>query len=306
MDCRITKRRLSDFLAYEWIVIIALIVACVFAWEFVYSATAVRLTTGQKFKYYYDEGVIPQNSGTLYDLFGYGTSDSVFSYDILEYKVENLQKDYNILSVRFDVQDGDLVITEKTPSKIEGALSRAENVIKGIDIYDIDKMYSDSQEYLSQFLLDGQTQVKTENLDNQKIKAYFETRMKNDNRLRKGYISYQEEIKRIEDLVVQTQDFKKLIDNHPGFFYSVDIKEEGVYQAKQGRYGVDLGYLEDFGAQNKKPLTYYVKNSKITDKTSAKDVVLLVFNFKNYQPDLQYESFGFINKIVRTCSTLLD
>jgi hypothetical protein len=54
MDNKITKNRLSNFLAYEWIVIIIVCVVLIFVWEIVYTVGAVRLTAGQKFNFYFD------------------------------------------------------------------------------------------------------------------------------------------------------------------------------------------------------------------------------------------------------------
>ena len=70
MDNKLTKKRLSDFLAYEWILTIIIAVAAIVVWELVYTMSAVRLTVGQAFKYYYDEkastiNVILKNRGEL-------------------------------------------------------------------------------------------------------------------------------------------------------------------------------------------------------------------------------------------------
>ena len=42
------------------------------------------------------------------------------------------------------------------------------------------------------------------------------------------------------------------------------------------------------------------------DSESAENVCIMVFDFRSYQPHLQFETISFINTIVRNCSTLLD
>ena len=45
---------------------------------------------------------------------------------------------------------------------------------------------------------------------------------------------------------------------------------------------------------------------KMIGADNATDVVILAFDFWDYQYDLQFETISFINAIVRDCSTILD
>ena len=53
MDAKITKRRLSEMLQYDWVKIIGMIVVAVVVWELIFTVSAVRVKTGQNFKVYY-------------------------------------------------------------------------------------------------------------------------------------------------------------------------------------------------------------------------------------------------------------
>ncbi|MBR0190377.1 MAG: hypothetical protein IJQ23_08355, partial [Clostridia bacterium] len=115
MDNKLTKRRLSDFLAYEWILMIIVAVAAILVLELAYTMAATRLSTGQQFKYYLDEDIYSFDASdkSIYDLLGVetGKNGKTFSYDVLSVETENLTSSYNVLSVRLSVQEGDAIFT---------------------------------------------------------------------------------------------------------------------------------------------------------------------------------------------------
>ena len=57
MDSKITKKRLSGFMAYEWIVTLVVAVLIIVLWDLYYTIAKVELTPGQHFKVYLDTGV---------------------------------------------------------------------------------------------------------------------------------------------------------------------------------------------------------------------------------------------------------
>ena len=309
MDSRINKKRLSNFLAYEWIIIIVMVVVSILAMEFLYSAAAIKPTTGQKFKYYLDEGIDSQNYAALHGIFEHKTKNSAFSYDVLEFESETLENKFNVLSVRYEVKDGDVVFSDNSTPTTEGSLSRAKRVLQGLDMYDMDNLYKDSQDYLAKFLTDTNfdyslAPIEFSLLSEKKIENHFNERMKNDNRLRKGQISAKDEIARIKDLCLQSKAFYDLLTNHPEVVFEVDIPEKDGYKAKKGKFGICIDKL--VGDSTKKSPDYYFQNLNNKETNNAADVVLMVFNFKKHQPDLQFESISFINRIVRTCSNFID
>lgn len=337
MDNRITKRRLSDFLAYEWILTLVFVAVAVVVLELVYSIAATRLSTGQQFKYYYDQNIFTHTEGgSLYDLLGvnYGENGKTFSYDVLSVETETLLSSYNVLTTRLSVQEGDAVFTSSNVDSDEKV--RAKSIIDGeAPVYRMDKLLSDAEDYLARFLTDGETDVyNADGYDEDKIRAYFDMRMKNDNRFRteqskeKGR---QDEIGRITKLAAEVKDFKKLMDTGEakGLFYRYTRYEQATetdtsreeafknaYQREkdEGRenavYGFNLAALTAPAAAGKRDVSAYFKLS-VQDaagniRTDASDVVLLVFDFLSYQPDLQFETISFINTIVREFSDFLD
>ena len=321
MDNRITKRRLSDFLAYEWILIIIAIVASIIVWELIYSVSAVRLTVGQQFKYYFDQSVSSSGSSQFYNLL---IDDDTFSYDVLELNTETLTADYNVLSVRLSIYEGDVIITDakEAAEDAEDKTVRAKTLVDNsygekseCGMYDYQKLLSDAKAYLLGFM---KTEViSIDNIDEAKVEAHFRERMKKDNRFRSEEQKIEGiklEVGRIKKLAKEVLDFEKLMALGDEYFFtyrkyeqtlssmSDDDRNKSAYQDaydKQQtlRYGLRVGKLT---GGEKNPSTYF----KMQGADTADDVVIMIFDFKSQQPDLQYECISFINTIVRACSNI--
>ena len=65
MDNKLTKKRLHDLLSYEWILMIIICVVSIVFWEIVYDFSAVKLTAGQNFRYYFDYNISPVGNTQL-------------------------------------------------------------------------------------------------------------------------------------------------------------------------------------------------------------------------------------------------
>ncbi len=96
MDNKITRKRLSNFLAYDWILLAFICAVAIFIWEMIYSVTSVSLTVGQNYKIYYDYYMLfdtnylelVENLGGNEDL-GY-SNGKTFSYEIQKIDVEKI------------------------------------------------------------------------------------------------------------------------------------------------------------------------------------------------------------------------
>ena len=329
MDNKLTKRRLSDYLSYEWILMIVVAVVMIVVWEFAYTVGAVRLTVGQDFKYYYDESISSLSATDFDDLL---TSDGTFSYDVLKRHYETLTSDYNVLSIRLSIQEGDVLITDSKEPE-EGAtgderLIRAKSAIDNFDynIYCLDTMLSDAITYLNQFVdgeVVGNYQVDIAKLNDSKINDLFLERMKKDNRFRseeQKQEGFKLEKGRIEKLLKEVSDFKYFLDNAPDsafyrytkysqtFEYTENAEEKANYETRMNkeisegrenaRYAINAAGLTG-GAHN--PSEYF----KMSGADNADNVVIMAFNFLEYQPHLQFEVISFFNTVIRTCSNFI-
>ncbi len=329
MDNKITKARISNFFSYEWILLIAIAVAGILIWELIYTMAGVRLTTGQEFKYYYDETVIGRQAQVLDDELG---EAKTLSFDVLNRSYEALNDTMNVLSTRLSVQEGDAIFTDCEPDKKAEDLkeneyntNRANDIIDGYNMYSYDKLVEDAENYLKGFLPAGSTDsaLVYANLDQAKIKANFNKRLGRDNRFRteaEKVKGIEMEKQRIEQLCEEVTflkgilEYDKTLSADDSLFYSYkkyeqasnvqddfdEKKYEDLMDKEPQRYGLKMEKLV-----GGKTIGNYVTTRKAST-ASAEYVVLIIFNFRTYQPDLQYETISFVNYLIRTFSNLAE
>ncbi len=351
MDNRINKKRLSDFLAYEWIVMIVLCAVVIFAWELIYTVSAVRLTVGQDYRFFYDY-YIPCESNYdellaelgLQDDLGYGNGKT-FSFDVLEVDSERFDEENDVIEYRIGVQEGDMLITDdKNRTKTSHDVKYPQSTAKlRVDHYDqigtLEKLLADAKSYLTGLLFDGVTEIKAENLDPAKIERGFYNRLGKDNRYRSNdqkAIGITLETERLKKLCVEVADFQKIMELPDEYFFVytrftqfleistiTGLSEETINKHKtniqteidagreNARFGIRIGEINKYDDEltkanaGKKDVSRFFK---VIDESVdvSKHVVIMVFDYLDAQPELQFESITVINNIVRACSTVLD
>ena len=333
MDSKITKKRLHDYFSYEWVVMVAIIVASIFLWELFYGFASVKPTVGQEFKFYYDLGISSDNAKSFKTLL---EEKNVLSYDVLVCDYEPISEKYDTLRVRLGVGEGDVIISECTSKDSEGndLLSvRANYLIDMFPVYTFDDLIKDAKAYLKTLVKDGAAdgaetdyQNFSENFDLAKIKAGFDKRLGNDNRFRSEgdkKAGVQKEIDRVKKLVKDVHDLEYFLQNAPDeYFYRYTKYQETYFTYKDldehwdhykdqyrplyeaevlnrpnARYALNVGALS--GGANP---SLYFKKAGATDST---DVVIMAFNFKEMQPELQFECVSFMSMIVREFSDVI-
>ncbi len=321
MDSKINKKRLSNFFQYEWIILAIVIAVAILIMELLYTVLAVRLTVGQQYKIYYDENVYSVGSA-FSDSLGYDTSDSVFSYDVLDFSTEILSSDFNVLATRLSVYEGDMIFSDiKTDDSSEEDMSwnnRANILIDNGYICSFDNLLKDAKEYITQFLNSGD-EISVSNLDEKRIEEYFLIRQKNDNRFRTDKEKEEGkklEVERIKSLVLTYLYFDKAYEygkandwfySYKKYTYSINAyKEDQYYQEyldaykdqNTENYALNVYKLSE-NHQGKHPVEDYVT---LSGTTSSENVVLMVFDFIKEQKDLQFESLAVINRLIQNCS----
>ena len=333
MDNKLTRKRLSDYLSYEWILMIIVIVAAIVLWELVYSVSAVRLGSGQQFKYYYDENIVAGSDGGLFDLIIGDEDNKTFSYDVLDVSYEQLSSQYNVLSVRLSVYEGDAIFTDSTED--ENGASRFKTIVDGNSVYTYDGLFTDGVNYLSTFLKAEFSSASYEervnlvydynNLDEEKIEARFIERMKGDNRFRS-------DAQKAEGKELEKGRIKKLCLEMKKFGYLLEYgKENGLFETYT-KYEYTLANADDRDKENyqkavnreieegRENAAYGLKADKLTGgksvseylrvsgKDTAEGVTLVLFDFYNVKEaklyDLQFETVSFINKLVEEFSDI--
>lgn len=309
MDNKITKNRLSDMFAYEWIIIAAVILAAIFLLEFFYSMFSVKLTTGQQFRIIYDINVSDKNSEDLENLF---VGDNAFSFDVLEFASEKADDTGNVLSARNILGIGDVIITDSVKAETEGAKSRSEAIYYAFKMYSIDKLLSDAENYLQSLKSDSSESLSYDDLDEELITKGFNDRLKGDNRFRteeekaSGIVLEMQRIKKLTETyadlkeLVSLDDLKRANGEEP-IFYTIEIENESPV-----RCGINAKALS--GGKNPASRYFYIDG----DRISAENVVIMFFDRYKDTSDykgkgaLQFETLNFISVVVRECSSLLS
>ena len=314
MDNKLTKSRLSNLIAYDWIFMLVVIIVAVVVWEVVYAGVSAKLTVGQKFSYYYDEGLYGGNDSAFSQIL---EDDKTFSYDVLDVHGESLNENFNVLTLRLSVQDADIMFSSIKGNLLEGDVldSRATGIIDTYGMYAMEDLLADAKAYVSRFLVNDDLDNPV--FDDDAIKRNFLERMKSDNRYR-AESAKREGVKlekeRIAKLVSEVSFFEKLLEYDNGksesdsLFFS-HVRYSAFAQTQQSQDEKDR-YAELAKTQTKKKYGLKIeklvggqKNAsdylRLAGAETSKDVVLMVFDFKAQQPDLQFETISFINTVVR-------
>ena len=182
MDAKITRKRLGEMLAYDWIKILAVIAAVVCAWLLIFQVSGVRLSAGQSFHiHYYGRSLSAIDAQKL----SAALKDEYLSYDVLKVDMSNIpaNSDANeMLVAKNGIREGDLLVVENVDSGTQEnpALdSLFCKMIDGFRMMAMEDLVASAEQYLAKFYdADGQM------LDTV-VEDHFRTRMKKDNRFRK-------------------------------------------------------------------------------------------------------------------------
>lgn len=315
MNNKITKKRLSDFLAYEWIIMLICIALVIIAWELIYTLSSVRLAKGQVFQYFYDTNISAQNDSALLEL---TKKDKTFSFDVLDIYGEGLLEDKNVLSIRTSTHEAKVIFSDTTTSSKEDEYKvRPANKI--IDVYPTycfednkGGVVYDAKNYLKGFLKEGKTDVTVyENLDEEKIKLNYNERLKGDNRYKAGELNESMEYDRIKRLcecvgfIEKVLKYDDTLTEDEKLFYSYKRFEETINTttgAKESDYGEQT--VARYGLKVNKLVGGELDSAQYfrfndSEKTGTGDIVLILFNYTAEQKDLAYESLSFVTTIIK-------
>ncbi|MDY6367228.1 MAG: hypothetical protein SPL13_01760 [Clostridia bacterium] len=322
MDNRITKKRLSNFLAYEWIAIIIVAVVAVILMELFFTFASVRLTKGQRFTYFYDEFVSGDSDNDFYTVID---EEDSFSFDIREVVGEKLSKEASTLVTRVTTGEANVIFTDTVKrTNSTGQTSRVNRIIDQFDGFTFGDETDDKSavravsEYLSRFLADDKqdkSPLDYGNLSEQKIAANFNERAtariyRND--LKAGIVSVNDEYERIRKLCEDTVYFKKIIEynqtlaDDAKIFYSYKRYSETVENGGNKPSGYDEDTERYYGL-NLSRIGPKAKNVfYLTDSEETGDVIAVLFNLGDVYGDLKFEFISFIDAIIKNYSNFAD
>ena len=332
MDSRITKSRLSRVLSYDWLKIIAIIVAIIFVWSLAFAMGAPRISVGQTFDLFvYDSDFTTATNES--DMISDAKNKNVFSYDVLDFGSRQFTEDYfnTLMSAITTTGEGDIMVISDFESDIAKNKSKFRSLIDGYGycFYDLESFVKAAKEYCilnHRFITQkGENYVLNEEI----ISDYFKNRMAKDPRFKtdeKIQAGIKNEIERIKNVWNNALLLDDLLKNHKEIFVKYKKYSQSLALAETDRdkeyynglleketekyYGIDLGKLTD----GEKDITSaYVKTvykqkedgSYEIVSSSASGIVMCAFDYSNMQPDLQFESISFIIYMVKTYSNFI-
>ena len=311
--------------------IIICVVSIVF-WELLYDFGAVKLTAGQNFRYYYDFNIHPSGNAALRREIA---DKKTLSYDVLKISSEAISADYNVLTTRLSIQEGDIIFTDavgiddynvaiakgETPKE----KIRAYTIIDTIDyrIASIDVMLENAKKYLKDnFFVDGYSEQNgygAENIDQAKVRSVFLKRNGKDNRFRTAS-AINQGVKLENDRIVklcENVEFMLSFINNPDnsdaimrytkFAQSYEFSKSSSPNIFKDRMEIEKQYNRDndvYGINlgkltGGKSITAFMQYKFGGDIT---DIVVMAFEFTSYQPHLQYESLSWICSTIKICT----
>ena len=337
MDCRITKDRFKNMLAYDWLKIILSIVAVCLIWSLLFTMTATRITTGQDFYLVVYDGVINNSANSSQDILD-KIKKSDLSYDVLNDTVMSVTSagSYSasyMLNLRLTTYEGDVMLipsgrngetaADSSESVSESAsesdsdddATDIESLINNGYMYSFTELLSDAKDYCTRNGFVTVNDDGTYNFNESAMENYFRNvRIKRNSSYKK---MYRNEAKIAEDVPNEISRIKavwentlfvenavkeaKEADNDFLYYftpYSVDNDNNKTYKQNDS-YGIDLGKLNK-GADSDIMKVWYVSDGG--DSYTAEGLLLTVFDFTSKQPDLQYETISFLRYIIENYS----
>ena len=342
MDAKITKKRLAHMLSYDWVKVIAVIVAAIIVWSLIFTTTATRITNTQRFVVCNYLGMNFGKAGNLGD----------YSYEIIEAeRVDNVRGGENMFSQLFagniEIGEGDVMLVSDYHTSREVKKDENGNEIKDSEdkpVYE----YSEAT-YLSQALTYYYANF-TRLDDGDDSKGFF-TQMKEY--LGRFYNLTSEEAKTYGDAVLTKAVFDKdslneelaesefrarIKANKDKRFKKEEQIEAGVLQEIARIEAYLNAYNEFFTYLDNGYITLTVKTLQITETFSvtgayginlcpneqtmgsmkeqyyyvdfdglvtAKNINATFLNLKELDKDFQYENLIFINTMVKSFCTEL-
>lgn len=307
MDARITKSRLANLLSYDWLKIVAAIVAAVLALCVFFTTVRTRPRSNQVFAVYgYRELLAGEGCRGLSKRL---LDESIFSYEILSAENETFGNDQysdTALAARRSTTLGTVmfVTTNEIEATDDDGQTYQTNVLQdlagggnGLLCHDADVYFEDCERYLVRFFGEGWEEGE---LDREKAHACFFARNSSDKRFRTA--ARREEGARMEEerLFKLREDYlfvKERLDS--GLFsYAYVTDDEGVSHAK-GILLDGLGSLRNlyyYSGENGEQLTQNICLILFRNDYDAGKPADLVEN------DLRYEAVSFLRFVAENFS----
>lgn len=321
MDAKITKKRLSRLLSYDWIKIVALAVAAIVVWSLIFTMTATRITPAQQFTVfnYYSNNALENG---FYNVYNKTFLDGKFSYEVIETNVNDLTtggRDYagTLLEARLGTDEGDVMFipnindpSTKVEPTVEGGEPTYTTYMQGFFnnwyyyIADVDEYLNGMRAYLSAYYTDGD-EVENNNyidgtMNKEKVRADFfarinrnkDKRFKKSDEIEAGVL---QEYDRIEKYAVALKQFEAWIADGTVTLTNLQVLDKDGNAIRDGNFAVNLCPEGGKTEKLKEQVFYYTEDNAKT----AKNMHLMFFNLAGVEDSFEYESLLYVNEVIK-------
>ena len=336
MDAKITKKRLSHLLSYDWLKVIGVILAGILVWSLLFTMTATKMKPSQQFSVVNYKGTALTTAFS--DRFNATMSaPKLFSHEVIEISVVDTttggdEMVSSLMETRLATDEGDVafaanVIDPDTEYVKKGAekgekfyYTYLESMLRGYYqyIYRIDgddgilaKMENYLNVYFGDYTAENATldEAKLEKDFRSKVKRAKDKRYKTESSIKTAVNG---EIKRLNDYRNGLIEFYGYIEKGYITYQETTLDFTEAYSGGSvytGVYSLNICPNEDTMGSLKE-IIYHVEERENEDGTktnvsTAKDINLAFLNTPKMDKNYQYESILYVNYLVKTyCSAL--
>lgn len=300
MDARITKSRLANFLAYDWLKILFTALAAIGLLALLFTTIATDPRDDQMYDVYVYENLEGgEDALTMGDVL---LSKKVFSYDILTANAETFSGNpyaAAAFNARRAAGTGRALFIADTPPEEEGGRTGFEQFVDNYTVgtesdpvfemlFSADVLFEETGEYLAGVF--GEDWRAGGPLLEGAAERCFSARNSADKR-------FKTEEQRQEGIKLEERRLQKLRDD---LLFVEQAFSEGVlsYRAVTTSYGEELNVgIKLRGLSKLSKLCYYAETEGDTKKQTTDNVILAFFN-NGSGSDLDYESVSFLRYLV--------
>jgi hypothetical protein len=323
MDAKITKKRLSHMLSYDWLKIIGACVVAIIVWTLVFTTSATRITPAQQFSVFSYKGNI---LGTKFsESFQATLKNGVFSHEVLELTTNDLETAneymHTVLEARLATNEGDVIfvadaIDEETATEVDGETKYLTYLESFVGSWYYKLMRLDGEEgffsqmtsyldayYYGDYEAGELNKALVESSFRARIKENKDKRYKTEEQINAGI---QGEYERFDKYRTALINFNSYVEK--GYVTFTDVTLQDATGASVTRtYGINLCPTESM--ENLKELVAYVEkvedeNGVVKSSLTAKNMNVCLFNL-DMEEGFEYESLLYVNYIIESYCTEL-
>ena len=332
MDAKITKKRLSRMLSYDWLKMVLAAAAIIIVWTLIFTMTATRITPAQQYTVFNYDGNRPFSMTKFNKVYDDAFDRDIFSHEVIKatsYDMTTTGSNlHTVMDSRLQTDEGDAIFVSKEGDPDFPIKDDDGNVIGyeytylqtfvmryGYYLYDINDYLDYMKKYLNKYYIDENGNPDYENgvLNEEKVEQDFRTREKNDKRFKTekqkkaGVKKDIERIQKYRDALVQFYKYlneDKVISLEYTTIKMENEKGEEETLLDNVAYSINLcpnaetmGGLKNYAAYTK--MVVDEQTGKKHNVESAENMQLCLFKLKGVNKNFVGENLIFINEMVR-------